>query len=1203
MGSAITPLRKIQASRPLRMACLTCLGLLFIRPGIPVWAQLGNIEILSQLGGRLEGLDVESNYACLGHGSNLDVLDVSNPNNPQQVGSVFLRHMVSDVDMSGSLAYVTLRETGLAVVDISNPSQPRIAGQCTTAGNAWAVHVVGNVAYVADLEGGLQIIDVGNPAHPYVVANHPCSCSGGGSYGRYGTIFVSDGVAYVTFREAGGFMRPDRKILQMIDVSDPVHPATAGQVQVPLNTETVYVSGGLAYVAGGVDVGVQIIDVSNPSQPSTLGSCNTPGIPYEICVSGPLAYVADGDSGLQVLDVSDPVRPNILTSYTAAGSAYEISVASGLAYIREGTRAVHVVDVANPSSPTRRGSYVPPLVWPRRCHISGDRVYITGWYATLQIVDIGKPDQPIVVGQFQPGDSATGLYVSGDRAYVCEEKLFHILDISNPSSPTLLGSCATTKHGYNVDVSGGFAYVAWWEGLDVIDVSDPTSPTRVARISERAWDVAVAGNLAILLTDYKFTVLDVSDPSAPMVLRSGALSAYPWSVDISGDAAYMAVDHSGLVVADISNPSSPRVLWRYPVWGEMESITVVSDFVFLAGKAREGSVLVYDVRGISFPRLRGSVDTPGSANAVAVSGDLAYVADDDGGLRIIDVTDPSAPAERGFYDTPGRADGVFVAGSLVFVADRFHGLQILDVANPSSPSLRSTYDTPGTAKDVFVSAGLAYVADGDQGLQIVDVSDPGAPTLQGSYDTAGTANDIHVSAGLAYMADGDRGLLILDVATPSSPKYRGSYDTPGLAQGVLVSGDLAYVADAATLQIIDVSDPARPALRGTCDTPGRAEDVSVSGNLAYVADGQAGLSLVDVSDPTSPTMHPLFNTAGYAAGVHAVGDVVYIADGDAGLQIIDRAESPCPPVLFGSATFPSDSTTFMDIDVSGEIATVVNTDRGLWILKITLPQTVDLAPGGFGMTPLTVSPGEPIDFTGYIENLGTAATTQPIVVDFAAASSDSPGMIVDLCPPLVVPAGLDPGQKVSLAGLGRTLGAIPPGRYVVAVVADEPNDIAEQDESNNIQLAAGELVVRPPLNDLRPSLFSYAPDQVAAGRTIAISGTVDYTGSEPSPSGFWIEFRCSPNADFSPPYHHLCDSLWVAPGLQPGTSYQFAIQRSVHGSSEGLPAGLYVVGMVVDPIDELPERIETNNVLWLGEKRLRVDASEITAAQNWERYR
>jgi hypothetical protein len=96
----------------------------------------------------------------------------------------------------------------------------------------------------------------------------------------------------------------------------------------------------------------------------------------------------------------------------------------------------------------------------------------------------------------------------------------------------------------------------------------------------------------------------------------------------------------------------------------------------------------------------GSVNTPGWAWGVVVSGSYAYVADGSSGLQVVDVTDPQAPVIVGSVDTPGYAQGVAVSGSAAYVADGESGLHILptqcdvasiDDAGTGTPSLSRTF--------------------------------------------------------------------------------------------------------------------------------------------------------------------------------------------------------------------------------------------------------------------------------------------------------------------------------------------------------------------------------------------------------------------------------------------------------------------------------------------------------------------------------
>ena len=79
---------------------------------------------------------------------------------------------------------------------------------------------------------------------------------------------------------------------------------------------------------------------------------------------------------------------------------------------------------------------------------------------------------------------------------------------------------------------------------------------------------------------------------------------------------------------------------------------------------------------------------------MAVSGDVAYVADNSSGLRCINISDPSVPSEIGSYNTTGEAMDVVVSGDVAYVADGSQGLRCINISDPSPPSEIGSFDTP-----------------------------------------------------------------------------------------------------------------------------------------------------------------------------------------------------------------------------------------------------------------------------------------------------------------------------------------------------------------------------------------------------------------------------------------------------------------------------------------------------------------------------
>jgi len=194
------------------------------------------------------------------------------------------------------------------------------------------------------------------------------------------------------------------------------------------------------------------------------------------------------------------------------------------------------------------------------------------------------------------------------------------------------------------------------------------------------------------------------------------------NLTIAGHHAY-ATAPAGLVVIDIDNPLSPRV------------VAVVGREVF---------------------------ENPQS---VAIQFRYAFVTAAHG-LHVVDITDPMAPhVVVGAFVPLTDAHRVYIARTYAFVAAGSQGLAIIDVTNPEQPRLDQMFDADGTlndARDVKVgmtNASLfAYVADGRHGLRVIELMGPDTtpqfrgfsppldPRLIATYPTSGPA--LAVSKGL-----------------------------------------------------------------------------------------------------------------------------------------------------------------------------------------------------------------------------------------------------------------------------------------------------------------------------------------------------------------------------------------------------------------------------------------------------------------------
>lgn len=103
-------------------------------------------------------VEVVDNIAYFGNGGYLEIVDISDPANPIELGKVLNPSVVLGIAVSGSYVYVADGGAGLRIIDVSTPSSPVEAGFFDTGSKALGVAVSGDVVYVADDGDGMYII-------------------------------------------------------------------------------------------------------------------------------------------------------------------------------------------------------------------------------------------------------------------------------------------------------------------------------------------------------------------------------------------------------------------------------------------------------------------------------------------------------------------------------------------------------------------------------------------------------------------------------------------------------------------------------------------------------------------------------------------------------------------------------------------------------------------------------------------------------------------------------------------------------------------------------------------------------------------------------------------------------------------------------------------------------------------------------------
>ncbi|MCL5270967.1 MAG: hypothetical protein M1457_10570 [bacterium] len=827
------------------------------------------------------GVAISGSMAYVASSFGMDVVDVANPDIPQKQGSYTTSGLVGDVTVADNKVYL-LTGGGIEIVSVTDPANPSQIGTYVSYNTPLkGIEVSGIFIYMADGSGGFRAIDVS-------IINFPVE------RGFYPTGSVTNDVALlsdlilVTDTNNGLFIMRYTGVVPTPTPTPTSSPDFSLIGYAGMGCNAVAVSGNFAYIGEGSDL--RVIDITDPAHPVVRGKVSLTQKIEKIAVAGSTGAVfcADGGSGLHGVDVSDPDSPRIISIDPTSGMGYTFDLIideNNIAYVAEGMDGIKVLDVSNPVNPLTVVAFALDMSSNATAIAKSGNILFVGSDYNTYAFDLTIPNSPVPVGSETgytfPSSPVQCMAVQGPVLYVGEQFGYEIYDISAVDTPLGIGSGLANSTINALVVNNTLAYLADGNyGLSVTNIQDPTMPVELAHYDTagNAMDIALRDDLIFVADDsaglyilkYTGIVPTPTETATPTPTGSETATPTPTGSETAtptptgSETATPTPTSTGGTPTPTPTPS-PTIppgaavdfLSRIKTPRDALEVVVVSGLAYIADGASSAvgnnGLQIIDVHDPKKPVMRGRYGTAGPAYAVAVNGNLAYIASFDWGLQVADVSNPDAPGFYNWIDTPGYALDVALepGRGLAYVADYRNGVQVIDIRNPRVLSIMCNVATPGTAQGVCIDERqLVYVADGYSGIEIIDASDPSRAKIIGGFDTEGYALDVTVNNGIAYVADGHSGLEIIDVSDPKKCRLLGNYPTWDVTHGVTYFSGLVFTADRTRgLEVIDVSSAAKPTIRGNFFT-GDAWGVTVSGGLIYVADEIFGLYVLNYTGNT-----------------------------------------------------------------------------------------------------------------------------------------------------------------------------------------------------------------------------------------------------------------------------------------------------------------------------------------------------------------
>ncbi len=228
----------------------------------------------------------------------------------------------------------------------------------------------------------------------------------------------------------------------------------------------------------------------------------------EITVIEDHAYVTTEGTGpgqgMQVIDLSYlPDSLHLLTTYTYVSDSID-NITRGhiiqknnyadesYVYVNGGCGncGVQIIDVSEPENPSLVGEYQPGY-YIHDCFVKNDRLYACAFYnSTIDVVDISDKANPTLITTIpDPGSNTHSVWLTEDDRHlvICDEanglpaRIMNVEDVEDPfvESPTYTADEESLVH--NPYIRGDYIFYAHNSaGLTVVDIRDARLPVEVA---------------------------------------------------------------------------------------------------------------------------------------------------------------------------------------------------------------------------------------------------------------------------------------------------------------------------------------------------------------------------------------------------------------------------------------------------------------------------------------------------------------------------------------------------------------------------------------------------------------------------------------------------------------------------------------------------------------------------------------------------
>ena len=632
--------------------------------------------------GDILGIEVTEDRLYYGDGGILRIADISDPANPQELGSIStlggIRRIITDE--ARGIAFVSYRaEKGFATYDVSDPANIELLANNYT--QIPGTYNLSGDLFLLGRGGSVTVFDVSDPSD--------LGTTGSAQFSVEGDVIATSGnYAYVTGVRSSV---ADETYLIALDLSDPQNIQIGDSLALPTTTgiEGAVASGSLLYAVDG-DGKVISVDISTPGQPVSSDELSLDGFPTSnvkvLDLEGDSLFVKLDLGNMALVDISDPAQLSLTWKRSAVASGFgEVDAEGNYLFNALGELGLDVYQLSSSGELSQVTTIASPFLNDLVVHNDlalGTSFPKNGRVQTLTALDISNPDSPALQQTFSIGTAGlSNMELVNGWAFFYNVERANV-DAVNMTNPDDLTYNQGIIDGLRPKAAFGNYLVANFPdedeggigGVEIWDLSTPSQPASVATIGVRGPEkTVVRGDSLYVFVDNispsetGVRIYDISDFSSIQQVGFVDLSNYEFASSWEVKGHYLYVIDEPLVTLDISNPDNPT--------------QVASLDIELLREAENTK--------ISGNRLYVPTSRPYAFNTVR----SPYPATVLEGMWEIDLSDPASPELIGVYGDFEATKEAYVSGDLI-VLRNLEGITLTRQADQGPVAIESPDEIP-----------------------------------------------------------------------------------------------------------------------------------------------------------------------------------------------------------------------------------------------------------------------------------------------------------------------------------------------------------------------------------------------------------------------------------------------------------------------------------------------------------------------------